>query len=455
MKIAVGSSHASSNISTAGRSSFGIKANGKAFKILSSSLYNFKPLAIVREVSCNARDAHSMVGRLSEPFVVKLPTSADLHFTVRDFGPGLSDENLMGLYTTYFESTKAESNDDIGGFGLGSKSPLSYATSFKVNSYFGGVCRSYLAFQNDNGEPDIYRLTEVPSDEPTGLEVIVPVNENDIRKFNESAVRVFRFFATKPIVYRGNTIVDNDEFYGTPLEDLQTESIQYDDQYVARFYNSFNVSEVSSGNLWAKMGDVVYPISMEHVFDSEVKDERELVQFYQRSSYGKLVIDFRIGELDLNAGREGLSYDRATIARLKTVMSIVYNKLVQAVNAEIAKATHLDKAMGLCHHHTKFFGQLATEGAFTWRKHRLSNQQIRTLPLLRKHTSEFNEFNAMLVNLGGPYAKTRCSYLHRTYNGNTVRAINASNEDRSGINYASPITWVIVDESIRVHSVTV
>ena len=37
---------------------FKIKANAKAFKILTSNLYTDVPLAIVRELGCNAYDAH-------------------------------------------------------------------------------------------------------------------------------------------------------------------------------------------------------------------------------------------------------------------------------------------------------------------------------------------------------------------------------------------------------------
>ena len=104
--------------------SFGIKQSPKAFQILSSGLYSNKPMAIVRELSANAADAHVLNGNQAVPFEIKLPNRLDSQFYLKDFGPGLSHDQVMRLYTTYFDSTKSESNDFIGGLGLGSKSPF-------------------------------------------------------------------------------------------------------------------------------------------------------------------------------------------------------------------------------------------------------------------------------------------------------------------------------------------
>ncbi len=81
---------------------FRIEANAKAFDILSSKIYTDVPLAIVRELSTNAFDAHVENNCADKPFDVKLPNALDPEFAIRDFGPGLSDENIETIYTTYF-----------------------------------------------------------------------------------------------------------------------------------------------------------------------------------------------------------------------------------------------------------------------------------------------------------------------------------------------------------------
>ena len=98
---------------------FKINATAQAFKILSSGLYSDKVRAVLREIGCNAHDAHVAAGSPSRPFLVKLPNALDDRFYIQDWGPGLSHDEVMQLYTTYFASTKQDSNDYTGAFGLG------------------------------------------------------------------------------------------------------------------------------------------------------------------------------------------------------------------------------------------------------------------------------------------------------------------------------------------------
>ena len=101
---------------------FSIKTTAAAFQLLSSGLYTNKIRAVVRELSCNAIDAHVMPGGSGKetPIEVKLPNTLDSQFYVKDSGPGLPHDKIMSLYTTYFDSSKQQSDDFIGGFGVGS-----------------------------------------------------------------------------------------------------------------------------------------------------------------------------------------------------------------------------------------------------------------------------------------------------------------------------------------------
>jgi len=81
---------------------FTIKASSQAFDILSSGLYSDKILAVVRELSCNARDSN-VEAKNPEPFEIHLPNGLEPYFSVTDNGLGLSQESAMHLYTTYFE----------------------------------------------------------------------------------------------------------------------------------------------------------------------------------------------------------------------------------------------------------------------------------------------------------------------------------------------------------------
>ena len=138
-----------------GLGEFKIKNSAKAFSILSSGLYANKIRAIIRELSCNAYDSHVAAGTVSEPFDIHLPNSFEPYFAIRDYGIGLDHSGVVNVYTTYFESTKTDSNDYIGALGLGSKSPFSYVNTFKVVAIKNGRRGVYTTFINENGVPSI------------------------------------------------------------------------------------------------------------------------------------------------------------------------------------------------------------------------------------------------------------------------------------------------------------
>ena len=183
---------------------FTIKASAKAFQILSSNLYSNPLGSMIRELSTNAYDAHVMVGKADEPFHLTLPNSLEPSFKIRDFGPGLSHNDIMNIYTTFFESTKTNSNDMVGCLGLGSKSPFGVSDSFTVTSFFQGEKTIYSAFLNEDRIPSIALFHKEPTDEPNGLEIEVAINANDFRVFTREVNNQLKYFKTKPLVF-GNS----------------------------------------------------------------------------------------------------------------------------------------------------------------------------------------------------------------------------------------------------------
>lgn len=270
------------------RSVFTLTATAKAFRILSSSIYKHKVRAIIRELSCNAVDGHIAAGNRN-PFDVHIPTILDPRFIVRDYGIGMSDEDIRTLYTTYFESTKSDSNDYNGALGLGSKSPFSYTDSFNVESYYNGMCRSYVMYV-DGGFPYVDLVFEKETDEPNGIKVIVPVKPDDLSEWKYEAKRVYAVFGDiKPnIIGDSGVVID----YITRSEEKHEIFSAHHDFYVR-------------GTLYAIMGDVAYPIEKslyEHTF-FELRIDKNNANF----------IEFEMGELDIMPSREELQNDKQTL----------------------------------------------------------------------------------------------------------------------------------------------
>ncbi len=296
---------------------FRIRNSAKAFKILSDGLYSNKIKAIVRELSCNALDSHVGAGKKDVPFEVHLPTMFEPWFSVRDFGLGLSADQVENIYTTYFESTKTDSNDYIGALGLGSKSPFSYTDNFTVTATQGGRQAIFSAFINDAGVPSVAKMSDVLSDEPNGVEVKFGVTDKyAYQSFRNEATEVFKWFPSKP-----NVIGDSNYRHAE-----------------IRFRSKDLVPSVSEleggyGECYALMGNICYPLN------NMPEPEKHLGKLVNLLSCG-LLLKFEIGELDFAASREQLSYVPLTINSIKKKLELLNDSLadVLAVKADAIKS---------------------------------------------------------------------------------------------------------------------
>jgi hypothetical protein len=279
-----------SNVGTTGE--FRIRNSAKAFKILSDGLYSNKIRAIIRELSCNAVDSHVGAGKEDVPFEVHLPSTLEPWFSVRDFGLGLDGDQVTNIYTTYFESTKTDSNDYIGALGLGSKSPFSYTENFTVTAIKNGTQRIYSAFINEMGVPSIAQMSEELTDEGNGVEVKFSVTERyDYNSFKFESDEVFKWFKNKPKV--------------TGAHFTHT-SPDYKEQNIVSGVSVLNGTHLS----FALMGNIAYPLNK---ISEPVKHFGELAELLNCG----LLIEFGIGELDFAASREELSYVPMTIRSIK------------------------------------------------------------------------------------------------------------------------------------------
>ena len=296
---------------------FTIAASAKAFEVLSSNLYQNKILAVVREISCNAADAHKAAGISLDKIVVKLPTYYDPTFWVRDYGSGLSKDDVLSLYTTYFRSTKDDNNDMIGGFGLGSKSPFAVADQFTVTSWHGGYKRTYVCYK-DNGLPRVNVVGEQPSREPTGLQVQVAVKAAEISAWKYEAEQFFSWWPTRPQV-QGATIPNpykEDEVLAkaqTTLGDMPEWIIMNHSRFSCRAF----------------MGMVSYAINL----DAIPGINGELKSVFQSCP---VVLTFNVGDLQISPSRETLSYDPATCAALVARLEAVSKNIFAEVKAKLA-----------------------------------------------------------------------------------------------------------------------
>lgn len=278
-----------------------VKNTPKMFKILSDGLYSDKILAVIREISCNAEDAHIAAGKADIPIEVSLPTTLHPEFVVKDYGIGLSHADVMELYTTYGESLKDKSNDFTGALGLGSKSPFAYSDSFIVESRFEGEIRQYTCFIDADGIPVITLLSCESTDECNGLTVKVPAMDSDFLDFRNKALQIYNWFSPRPNV-KNWPRMDEEFTKGKLIRHINIPD--YGFCYASVDKDEGGWSKFDS--FCAKMGPIVYPIDISKLQGDEAKLLKEEFNY---STLTNIVLLFEMGEIDIAANREALSYD--------------------------------------------------------------------------------------------------------------------------------------------------
>jgi len=297
---------------------FSIANSAKMFNILSKQIYSNAVLAVVRELSTNAWDAHKMVGKESVPFDVHLPSGTNPVFYIRDYGPGLSEENVMGMYTTYGMSTKENSNDAIGCFGLGSKSPFAYVDQFTVESFYDGKKSTYTAFKDSEGYPRITPLCSEPTSEPSGLKVSIGVNAKDYSKFGIEASNIYSNFDVVP------NFVNVDAIINKPTYTIRKPT--------------YGIRQGSNPRVI--MGQVAYPISYTV---PNLTAEQAIVL---RSAVD---IFCNIGDVSLTVSRESLEYDSKTISTIMAAVNTIIKDAKDDIAAKVNSYSELYEARLNCH----------------------------------------------------------------------------------------------------------
>jgi hypothetical protein len=135
------------------------------------NLYADRRLAVVREYVSNAVDASRVAGS-TEPVEITAPTLLEPNFIVTDRGIGMSVDEVEATFLAFAASTKRDTNDLVGGLGVGAKSAWAITESFLVDTVKDGK-RTLVRAARDLSHQVL--LAGEPTDLPTGTTISVPV----------------------------------------------------------------------------------------------------------------------------------------------------------------------------------------------------------------------------------------------------------------------------------------
>lgn len=284
---------------------FKIGDAAKIIEILRSKIYSNPIQTLVQEYLCNARDAIREVK--GSEIKVSLPHSDDLNFKVRDFGPGISKDRMLNTFVSYGSTTKDGSNNQTGGFGLGSKLAWAYTDSFNIITFIDGVKTTYLAHIGANKNGTLELMNEETTKEANGTEIVVPVKEDDCADFRVAAVRAVSFWEAKE---RPTLTVDT-YTCGAPAETVLELTNSISIYKRTELSNGFGEREIES-SLILSIDGIAYPLSEEFV--SQSKELEALANKIASDTYA--VFHIGNGQVEIAASRESISENTRTLSVL-------------------------------------------------------------------------------------------------------------------------------------------
>ena len=303
---------------------FGIdkKNIGILFRGFSDTLYSNKIGSIVREVTSNCFDSHREAGIKDDVVITMVPadplTGKNGKISFQDVGVGLSPERIKDIYSKYFSSTKRDTNDEIGGFGIGAKSPLAYTDVFEVNTIHGGILYNYVVHRGEQ-VPVIKLLSQKKTDERNGTTVILPVRAGDEDRFRSECKHQLRFFSN--IHYIG---LDIDRNYKVIEGKHWIASTNNDPDY----------------RLSICLGGVSYPLDKSQAGLSQYDSKEMYCDYYNATT---IALKFDIGEIDVTMSRENVEYNDRTIKAIQDKYREARAELLGMYHESWAKVTDFRK----------------------------------------------------------------------------------------------------------------
>lgn len=270
--------------------------------LLSSNLYSAPEKSFIREIVSNAWDAQVEAGTTSEPVIISMKNK---EVSIRDFGTGISPERFREIYCNIGSSTKRDSNDYIGGFGLGRFSALSCSDTVFIDSFYEGTQYSYVMIKDGNAIT-INLIFQQATTEANGVQVSIK-NIDNMKPYYE-ALRYILFF---PNVY-----VDS-SYYSYNSYSINNHKIHR--------YNHYACANVVLENM-ILLGNVLYPIDLSF-FSGDCK------AFMQNVSYSGFVLSFDVGELEITPNRENLIYSSSTIQAIEKKVKLAKQELFDAIES--------------------------------------------------------------------------------------------------------------------------
>ena len=304
-----------------GLNQMGLNVNSLTFKTLIDGIYNNKLGAVIREISSNARDAH-IKSENTNPFEIILDTNNSnlvTKMTIKDYGNGLTKEEMIKYLCTLNSSSKRDSNDFIGFLGIGSKSPFSLVNNYNFTSYKDNNKIVLNFFRADNETPHYDIVTE-PSDVTVNSVECNIIFYNQTIPLHDVLSEIYKqliLFDIQPRIIVNNIeenkteIHEPENFFSKVIETehyfklVRDESPYYEDLH----------RKYTSCNLLISLGNVIYQYKVSNYYN------------VRNTSADTYIFKFDPQELSFNEGREFIVDVPANFDKIRNKLNSIFQEL--------------------------------------------------------------------------------------------------------------------------------
>ena len=156
-------------------STYDVKLDASASQLIMdvlAKLYDNPVEAAIREYVSNAYDANVEAGS-NEPVHLHVPTEDEPYLQVSDTGNGLDYLGIVSVFANFGTPTKRDSDNLIGGFGIGSKSGLAVSNTINVSSVCNGILNKFVLERTNDGIVTRFTCENEPTTDDSGTTVTI------------------------------------------------------------------------------------------------------------------------------------------------------------------------------------------------------------------------------------------------------------------------------------------
>jgi len=314
-----------------------------------SDMYPNPRRTLLTEYVQNAMDSHRQRAERDpdwspHPIEITLPTDETPEYVVRDFGVGMTEEDIENTFRYVFRSTKNSNPDDLGGFGIGKLVFGAYTGVMFLDLYDGAERHNFL-FRLKDGFAGAQKQFSRACDEERGVRVTIPVLTRDVVYFRNVAVFQYGFMREQPL------ITGQPDFFKEFNQWCKGEKIYATDDECGVLYAKNELPEYVSKHAGdrepqpqALIGGLPFNINLTTLGEN-VSENAAQTKLIKRFSDQFFTFWFDSSEVDIVPSRDNLKYNektcRALIRRLRELddaLQVYFNELIDSDNVTLLES---------------------------------------------------------------------------------------------------------------------